>query len=342
MDLRTITAFVLCGAMAGGALPASGEVIEEIIAHINDRIIVLSEYRTSLAQLQQDLARDAAAGTDLESRFAEQSSHALRDLIDHQLMVQRAADLGMNADTDVIRRLDEIRQNMNLESMEALEEAVVAQGLNYEDFRANMRDNILSQRVMQQQVGSRVQVSPAEIETYYEQNKNEMQRPAGVHLAEILISTEEKSEPEIPALRQKADEVLAKIRSGEDFAELARANSDHPTAARGGDAGFFEQGTLSEELDAVVAGLEENDVSDMVETRFGFMILKLLDRSDGGVPQMSEVENQIHERLYVERMQPALREYLTQLRRESFITVKSGYTDTGAVPEDENQQAGIQ
>ena len=89
---------------------------------------------------------------------------------------------------------------------------------------------------------------------------------------------------------------------------------------------------MSPELEAVVSKLNKGDVSDIITTRYGYMILKLVDRSTGGEPQLSEVESRVHEKLYLERVQPALRDYLKELRTQNFIQVKAGYTDTGAAP----------
>jgi len=308
------------------------EVVEEIIAQVNDRIIVLSEYKRNLESMREELSQGGASALEVEGRFREQSRNVLRDLIDHQLLVQKATDLGLNADTDVIKRLDEIRRNMNLPSMEALEEAVVRQGLVYEDFKQNMRDSILSQWVIQREVGSRVIIAPADIKAYYDQHQKEMERPEGVSIAQILISTEGKSEEEIPALRQKAEEALAKAKGGGDFAELARQYSDDATASRGGEAGFFEKGSMSSQLETSAYAMEKNQVSDIIETRFGFMIIKLLSRTQAGIPPLAEVESRIHEQLYLQKIQPALREYLTRLRQESFISIKTGYVDAGEAP----------
>ncbi|MBI4481024.1 MAG: peptidylprolyl isomerase [Acidobacteria bacterium] len=334
-SLTRLAAAAILAATAVSALPvlaAPGDVIEEIIAQVNDRIIVLSEYKKSLDSMRQELQQSGASGLDLEGRFREQSKDALRDLIDHELLVQKAMELGLNADTDVIKRLDEIRRNMNLPSMEALEEAVAKQGLVYEDFKQNLRDSILTQWVIQREVGSHIQVPPDEIKTYYDQHQKELEQPEGVTLQQILVSTEGKPPEELQALRQKAEQVLAKVKAGDDFAELARQNSDDASASQGGHVGFFEGGSLSPEIESAIRSLQKNQVSDLIETKYGLMILKVLSRTQAGVPPLSEVESRINERLYLERIQPALREYLTRLRQQSFISIKAGYVDSGEAP----------
>ena len=325
---------VLFSALSFAQAPTpTGEVIEEIIAQVNDRIIVLSEYRMSLDGVRQDLTQQQLPAAEFETQFRERSEDILRELIDQQLLAQKASELGIDVESQVIRRLDEIRQQMDLPSMEALEQAASGQGLNYEDFKQNLRDNFLTQQVINREVGTRVQVPPAEINAYYEEHKQELERKDGFSIQLILVSTDGKPEEELPALRQKAEEALEMARNGESFAELARQYSDDATNENGGNAGFFERGMMAPEIESVVDGLEQNGISDIIQTRFGHMIVKLLERSAAGIPPLSEVEGRIHEQLYLQKIQPALRTYLTTLRQESFISVKTGYVDTGKAPD---------
>ena len=208
---RTFLFFALCfflSALSFGQAPAppQGEVIEEIIAQVNDRIIVLSEYRMSLDAMRQDLTQQQLTAPEFDAQFLERSQDVLRELIDQQLLAQKASELGIDVEGQVIRRLDELRQQMNLSSMEALEEAAGRQGLNYEDFKQNLRDTFLTQQVINREVGSRVQVAPAEISAYYEEHKQEFERQDGFTIQLILVSTEDKAEEELPALRQKGSQ----------------------------------------------------------------------------------------------------------------------------------------
>src|ERR1043166_6459164 len=203
----------------------------------------------------------------------------------------------------------------------------------YEDFKQNLRDSILTQEVIQREVGSHVQVSPEEIKAYYDQHQKELEQPEGVTLQEILISTEGKDDTETAELRKKAEDVLAKAKQpGADFAAIARTSSDDASASGGGDVGFFEKGSLSPEIESAIAKLQKNQVSDVIETKYGFMILKLVSRTQAGVPPLADAESKINEKIYLEKIQPSLREYLTRLRTESFISIKAGYVDSGEAP----------
>jgi peptidyl-prolyl cis-trans isomerase SurA len=269
--------------------------------------------------------------------FAEREPHLLRDLIDQQLLVQRAHDLGLSADTDVIRRLDEIRQQMNLETMEEVEQAAAAQGVSFEDFKLQIRNGILTQRVIGREVGGNIQITQEEVRKFYEENQKQLDRPERVRLSEILIPAhpeEGQSEEEaLAAAEARTRALLEQIRGGASFEELARQHSTGPTAAQGGDLGYFERGMLAQELEDLTFGkMKVNEVSDVVRTRQGYIILKVTQYNQAGVPPLKEVERQIHEHIYVQKLQPALRVYLTKLREDAYIDLKEGVVDSGASP----------
>ena len=258
--------FLLLGVLGCVSLSARAQVIEEVIARVNDRIIVLSEYNRRLEDLRQELGQQLS-GAERDQEFRERSKDVLRDLIDQQLLLQKATEMGLNLEADLVKRLDAIRQQLNLPSLEALEKAVTDQGMNYEDFRQNLRENLLTQQAISREVGPRVVVTPKEIQDYYEQHKKDMEQPEGIHILQILISTEGKKEEELADLRKKAEETLGKARNGQDFAELTRQYSDDSTASKGGDVGFVEQSLLAPEIQRAVGSLKTNEVSDLLQTQ---------------------------------------------------------------------------
>jgi len=272
----------------------------------------------------------------------------LRDLIDQQLLLEKAQELGITADTELVKRLDELRKQMHADSMEDLEKAAQAQGISFEDFKQNMKNNILTQRVIGQEVGGHITVTNQEIQQYYDQHKTELDRPEQVRLSEILISTQttaavkndkgeatlpETASPEAVAKAQeKANQVYAMLQKGDKFDDLAKKYSNGPTASIGGDLEYFKRGTLSQELETQVFSLKVGDYTQPTRTNQGFVILKVTEHQNGGVPPLKDVENQVQEQVYMTKMQPALRDYLTKLREEAYIDIKPGYLDTGASP----------
>ena len=331
-------------ALALPALVAADTVVEEIVVRVNDAIITRSDLERSKRQLLQELQQQP--GIDVQKEYAEREKEVLRDLIDQQLLIQKASDLGLNVDTQVIKRLDEMRKGMNLETMEELEQAAAKQGVIFEDFKQQMRENLLTQQVISREVGARVQISQEETRKFYEEHKKELERPEQVRLSEILVSPMPKpaagqppeAEPPQPTPEQvaqseaKAKQLLESIRQGADFAETAKKSSDGPSAAEGGDIGLFKRGTLAKQLEDLVFAMQAGDVSDVIQTKQGFIILKLVEHQKAGVPELKDVEGNIQEAIYLEKLRPAMRAYLTKLREEAYIDIKEGYVDTAASP----------
>ena len=318
----------------------TGTVVEEIIARINNHIITRSEFDRSEQQVQQEGEQQSASPQDV----ADREKNVLRDLIDQQLLLQKGDDLGITAETDLIKRLDEIRKQMNLANMDELAKAAQAQGVSYEEFKENLRENIITQKVIQQEVGSKINITPEEIQKYYSDHRSEMEQPEQVRLSEILISTQPKptedpktaasisDEQRLAAAQSKADQVYEQIQKGGNFGEIATKESDGPTAAQGGDLGFFKRGTLAKELEDTTFGMKAGEVTKPIRTKQGFVILKVTEHQQAGVPSEKQVEGRIQDAIYMQKLQPALRAFLTKLREDAYIDIKPGFSDSGASP----------
>ncbi|MGB0043182.1 MAG: peptidylprolyl isomerase [Terriglobales bacterium] len=327
------------------AFSPADTVVEEIIARVNNEIVTRSEYVRSRDQLKQEVQQQDAANAD--RLFAERQKDVLRDLIDQQLLLQKAKDLGITGDTELIKRLDEMRKQMNLETMEDLEKAAEAQGASYEDFKQNLRNQIVTQRVIGQEVGQKLAISKEDEKKFYEEHRSEMERPEQVRLSEILIApklpakpagADGKPEPPsqaetdaaLEAAKAKAEDLLDQIHKGAKFEDLAKKYSDGPSAKDGGDLSYFKRGTMPKELDDKVFALKTGEVSDVIRTKQGYVILLAAEHQMAGIPPLKEAEPRIQDALYMQKLQPALRAYLTTLREEAYIDVKQGYIDSGA------------
>jgi peptidyl-prolyl cis-trans isomerase SurA len=319
--------------------PNDATVVEEIIVRVNNSIISLSDLKRSQEQLKSE-GEKVDPSVPAEGR--PQEKDLLRDLIDSRLLAQKAEELGISADTDVIKRLDELRKQMRAESMEDLEKAAQAQGVSFEEFKQNLKDTILTQKVIQQEVGGHITVTQQEIQDFYNQHKAEMQQAEQIRLSEILISTQQPAaaagqpspsvEETVAQAKAKADAIYTQLQKGAKFDELAQKNSSGPTAANGGDLEYFKRGTLSKQLEDQVFALKAGQYTEPIRTNQGWVILKVTEHQSEGIPPLKDVEGRIQERLYMSKMQPALREYLTKLRENAYIDIKAGYVDTGASP----------
>jgi peptidyl-prolyl cis-trans isomerase SurA len=324
-------------------LPAD-TVVEEIIARVNNEIITRTEYVRSRDQLKQEVQQQDPANAD--KVFADKQRDVLRDLIDQQLLLQKGKDLGITGDTELIKRLDEMRKQMNLSTMEELEKAAEAQGASYEEFKQNLRNQIITQRVIGQEVGSKLAMNKDDVRKFYDLHKAEMEQPEQVRLSEILIAPKIPTQPAGPdgkpqpptdaeteaaraAAQAKAQDLLDQFHKGAKFADLAKKESNGPSAQDGGDLSYFKRGTLSKELEDKVFALKAGEVTDVIRTKQGYVILQVSEHQVAGIPSLKEVEPRIQDALYMQKLQPALRAYLSTLREEAYIDYKSGYLDSG-------------
>jgi peptidyl-prolyl cis-trans isomerase SurA len=246
-------------------------------------------------------------------------------------MVQRAKDMGISVESDVIKRLDDVRKQNQLASMEDLEKAVEGSGLAWEDYKTTIRNGLLTQEVVRREVGSHINIPGDEVKKYYDAHPQEFTRPEQVVLSEIFLSTEGKSPEEIESVQKKAEDFRNRVMKGDDFNEIAKRYSEGSTAKDGGDLGTFKQSELAPQLEEVVFKMDKGQITDVIQTKTGFEVLKVENHYKAGLQPMDKVENEIMNRLYMQKMQPQMRDYLGQLREESYVMVKPGYTDTAAV-----------
>jgi peptidyl-prolyl cis-trans isomerase SurA len=236
-------------------------------------------------------------------------------------------------DSELSRYMADIQLQNKIADSEKFQQWIREQtGMTFEDFRAETKNGMLTQRVIRQEVGSKISVPKAELLKYYEEHKKDLVREEQVFLREILVSTEGKDEKGIAAAEKKAKSLADRARKGEKFHELARDNSDSASAQQGGDIGGWKRNMLSKNIEDVVFAQERNYVTDPIRTPNGFLILKVEEKHKAGLPPFEEVENEITEKLYMPIFQPRVREYLTKLREEAFLEIKEGYIDTSAAP----------
>ncbi|MGB6691686.1 MAG: peptidylprolyl isomerase, partial [Terracidiphilus sp.] len=337
------------GAQTHAAAPQSpygGTPVEQIVARVNDQVITTSDYDRALKEMDGE----ARQRGDSMQQIADEHRDLLRNLIDQQLWLSKGKELDITGENELIKQLDEIRKKYNLASMEDLEKAAQEQGVSFEDFKANIRNGIVTQQVMREEVGRKINVTPGEVERYFEAHKQEYVQPESVRLSEILVSTgtapsatvpggEQDDDPaKLAAAQAKADQIETKLQAGGDFTQLAKTFSDGPTAAEGGDLGDFRRGSLAKVLEDQTFALKSGQFTAPIRTRQGYVILKVDQHVPGGVPPFKDVQEQVADAYYMTKMEPAIRDYLTQMREEGYVQVMlPGYADTGASASEKKQ-----
>ncbi len=327
------------GAAFASALPAadipntpSSKVVEEIVAKCNGDIVTHGDLDRSRRELIETLRNQGLVGEDLEKQVALREKDLLRDRIDQLILVQKAKDLNINVDGDISKQLATIQSDSKIADPERFQEYVKEQsGMSFEDFKDEMKNRLLTQRVIREEVTEKMNVKHEDLEKYYNEHKSDFIRQEQVTLQEILISTEDKDAAGVAAAEKKAKDLVARARKGERFAEMARDNSDSLTAKSMGEFPKpFKKGDLSKNLEDAVWDQPRGYITDPIKVPTGFLILRVEDHQKAGQAELSEVEQEITERLLTPRMEAAVREYLTKLRKDAFLEIKPGYIDTGA------------
>lgn len=309
------------------------EVIEQIIAKVNGDIITQTDLQRARKLLRQELERAGLSGEALQRELQEREKDILRDRIDHLLLVQRANELNLNVDQDVSKYLARLMLEYKISDQEKLAELIRKQtGMTFEDFKQELKENILTQRVLGQEVGSRIVIPREEARKYYEEHKDEFIREERVFLQEILVSTKGKEGEELAKAEKLAKELVERARRGEKFDELAKKYSDAVTAPNGGDLGGWKKGELRKDIEELIWDKDRGYVTDPIRVDNGWLILKVVAHPQAGLAPFEEVENEIMARLFEPRFQPKVREYLTELRQRAYLQIKDGYVDTAAAP----------
>ncbi len=328
----------------------SGQVIEEIITRVNNQIITRSEFERSKDQLRDEIKQQNTK--DPDAAYAEREKDVLRDLVDQQLLLDKGKDLGITGDTELIKQLDQMRKDMKLDSLEDLEKEATKQGVSWEDFKQTQRNLIITRRVIGEEVSAHLAVSKDEEQKFYDEHKSEMEQPEFIRLSEILVAPKAAAAPApaatdpaapaaatpvvdeaaLSAAEAKANDLLKQIHAGASFEDIAKKYSDGPSAADGGALGMFKRGQLAKELEDRTFAMKSGELTDVIRTKQGYVILKVVDHQQAGIPAMKDILPKLQDALYYEKLQPALRAYLTKLREEASIKYAPGYVDTGMSP----------
>ena len=308
-------------------------VVEEIVAKVNGDIITRGDLDRAMKSVAGELQQQGLSGLRLQEAMKEHQKDILRDRIDQLLLQQKGKDLDIKVDTEVAKYIAQLQKESNIADPEKFQEYVHQQtGMPFEDYKADIKNGMLTQRVIRQEVGGKMNIKKDEIQAYYDAHKTEFVRDERVFLREILVSTEGKDSAGVAAAEKKAKDLVARARKGERFAEMARDNSDAVTAKNYGDLGGFKKSELQSSLENAIWNQPKGYITDPIKIENGFLILRVEDHQKAGQADLSEVENEIMDKLYAPRMQPAVREYLTKLRQDAFLEIKSGFVDTGAAP----------
>ena len=313
---KRIPVFALIG-LAVLLGPAVGQVVEEIVAVVNDDVITLSEYKEQFDATVQQL-RSAFQGEEYEKQYQMLKKDLLNMMITDMLLMQQAKEKNINVSEQIRMAVDNIKKENNIESDDDLKRGLQQQGLDYAQWIKQLEDNMLKQATVYSEVDRAIVLDDSESVGYYKLHPEEFTEPEEFHIRAIYLSTEGKA-PE--ALEEARTLISGKVKAGESFNALAKEYSDGPAKEAEGDLGRFRKGELDKTLEQAVAKLKAGETGDWVETKNGWYLLKLEEKKESRLRTFEEVKKEVEERLYTEKKQKKLDEYLKTLREKSYIKI---------------------
>ncbi len=308
-------------------------IVDQIVAKVNGDIVSQDELERAQRELPAQLKQAGVTGPQLQEELAKQEKEVLRGRIDQLLLVQKGKELNINIDSELNKYVANLQRQSGIVDTDKFHQYVQqGSGMSYEDFINETKNQILTREVLGQEVGRHINISDKEIQAYYDAHKSEFVREEKVYLSEILISTEGKDAAGIAAAEKKAKQISTDASHGERFGDLARDNSDAATAKDGGVLAGYKKDEMSPEILAAVWDKPKGYVTPPIKLATGFDIFRVDEHTKSGLAPIADVKQDIENQLYGPKMQPKVREYLTQLRKEAFLQIKPGFVDTGAAP----------
>jgi peptidyl-prolyl cis-trans isomerase SurA len=294
------------------AIPGRAEVVNKILATVDGEPITVHE-------LNQFAART------LRGRQATGNDRALLldALITEKLVTKEVSDKGIVVrDEDIDRYIRAVKERNKIND-EQLQQALTQQGLTMDAYRTQLREDIQKQQLIAHEIRGKVNVTPEEVQRYYEAHLSEYSTPARLQVAHIVFRLEPNAPPDrVAATMAKAEEVQGRLKKGADFGEMAKQFSEDPAAQHGGDLGWFKKGELLEPLEQVAEKLKVGEVSDPVRTSAGVHLIKLEAREGASHQNLDELADQIKQQLYTAALEERFEKWLTdELRKRHHVEI---------------------
>jgi hypothetical protein len=331
MKVKFINAAVLLvtvlffSAFTAPAQESEAVVVDEVIAQVNEGVITLSrvkrEMKMAIDALVQQGKTPEAAKAEVESKKAE----LMIGLIQEELVLQKGKEINIDAEVEakVNERFGEIMKQQNIKTIAQLNEEMIKAGIKPDELRDNFRKQFAKDIVMQAEVDRKVYYgwSNKEVKDYYEKNKEKFTKPETVTLSEMFLGFAGRNEADV---RARADKLIAELRGGADFVKLATLNSDTPdTATTKGLVGTFAVKDLTDKVAAAVKNVKAGDVGKL-ETEEGIEIIRVDERINASNESVFN-ENNVRSAMTYDVLPQKRKEYLSNLRKESFVKISEGY-----------------
>ena len=313
--------FFLCAALSYG-----GDYVDRVVAVVNDDVILQTELEKAGGEYFERIRMKAPAG-EVESAIEKARGEVLSSLIDNMIVKQKAAELGITVEeAEIDNAIAQILSDNNA-TLEEFRKELDKVNVSMQDYRDNLRNQILQSRLVGQQVRSRIVIVEEDIKEYYEKEYTQEKGESGYYILQIgfnwknLVTLDGVSQEEA---REKAEAIRARVLAGESFGELARSYSDFPSATDGGNLGLIKKDEMAAYMRDAILSMHPGDISPIIETGSTFQFFKLLSSREGDFvvkAPYESVKDEIREILYRQEMEKDYKAWVENLREQAYIKI---------------------
>ncbi|HTR52831.1 MAG TPA: peptidylprolyl isomerase [Kofleriaceae bacterium] len=298
--------------------------LERVVAVVNDAIILESELDARLVPLRAE-AQQIADPAERKRRIAKLASQVLDEMVNEELIVQAAEQAKIEVDTSEVQAaLDEIKQNNKLDDT-GLAQALAAQGFTLQSYKADLKRQLLRLRAVNQLVAPKVQVTEEDVHARYDELQRRSAAVSAVRLSHILIKVpDHPTEQQLDAAKEAAAQAIARVKNGEDFAEVAKQVSQDPsTAPNGGELGWFERGSIANpDWEPIVFAMQKGDVRGPVSGSDGLHVFYANEIKSSQLKPYAEMKDQLQRELRRRELDKATQTWVDELRKKAYIDIK--------------------
>jgi parvulin-like peptidyl-prolyl isomerase len=316
---KTITGAIVAGLLVAAAPAAFGqEVVESIVAIVNDDIITLSDFRTQFEIAASQLRAQQLPQDQYDQQYALLKKEFLNSMITETLLLQKAKELSLNVQEQMKAMIEKIKQDNHLASDADLRRAVEQQGMTYDMWLKQYEDGMMRQGVLYTEVERAIVLEDSEVVQYYKKNPAEFTTPTEYKLSAVYIASAGRSAEEIEALKASVD---AKLKSGASFADTASELSDPPMKEAKGDLGTFKAGELEVALESPVERLKAGEKTPWINNKSGWYLLLLVEKKDSALRPFEDARKEVEEKIFNEKRAAKTEAYVKTLRERSFVKI---------------------
>lgn len=306
----------------GFVLPVKAEVIDRVVAVVNDEVITLSELNTAFepyaAKIEAYRGRESKAKLTTEGRMT-----VLKRLVDQKLIEQQSKKSGLTIkDDEVMAAIKNILDRQKLQMADLLK-SLAKDGSTFESYKQDIKEQMLRQRLIRREIQSKIVVTNEEIGDYYKSHREDYEGKEAVRIKQIFLRFPENVDQKThDALLKDAQDLRKRLVARESFDEIAAKYSQGPAAQSGGDIGFIERGQTLPEVENVAFKLRIEEISEVIESSLGFHIVKVSDKKGAGLKPIAMVRQEIVQKLEEQKLSQRFELWLAGIREKSIIQLK--------------------